>query len=122
MRMRSRADIDPIVISQSNQRNAPFPLQEITYGDASKTLNSDDTRSHSTESSQPASGIKISRGRIVKMERKGGRMTLMLSGLLLLLATSVLAQQPGQPPMNSPPQGTPPTFPKRAADTRTDAT
>ena|SRR5215469_11732017 len=34
-----------------------------------------------------------------------------LCGLLLLLATSVLAQQ-GQPPMNSPPYGTPPTFPE----------
>ena len=35
-----------------------------------------------------------------------------LYGLLLLLATSLVAQQQGQPPMNSPPHGTPPTFPE----------
>ena len=39
-------------------------------------------------------------------------MTQTLCGLLLLLAASVLAQQSGQPPMNSPPYGTPPTFPE----------
>jgi hypothetical protein len=35
-----------------------------------------------------------------------------LYGLALLLTTSVLAQQQGQQPRNSPPYGTPPTFPE----------
>jgi len=36
----------------------------------------------------------------------------MLFGLVLLLATSTLAQQQAQPPPTSPPQSTPPTFPE----------
>ena len=38
-----------------------------------------------------------------------------LLGLVLLLTTAVLAQQPGQPPPTAPPQGTPPTFPEDRA-------
>jgi BON domain len=38
-----------------------------------------------------------------------------LRGLVLLLTTAVLAQQPGQPPPTAPPQGTPPTFPEGRA-------
>jgi hypothetical protein len=39
----------------------------------------------------------------------------MVLGLVLLLATATLAQQPGQPPPTSPPKGTPPTFPEKRA-------
>src|SRR5438552_19051343 len=38
-----------------------------------------------------------------------------LCGLVLLLATVALGQQPGQPPATAPPQGTPPTFPEDRA-------
>ena len=36
-------------------------------------------------------------------------------GLVLFVATTVLAQQPGQAPRTTPPQGTPPTFPEDRA-------
>ena len=38
-----------------------------------------------------------------------------LLGLVLFVTTTVLAQQPGQPPATSPPQSTPPTFPEDRA-------
>jgi len=38
-----------------------------------------------------------------------------LLGLVLLLTTAVLAQQPGQPPPTASPRGTPPTFPEGRA-------
>jgi hypothetical protein len=38
-----------------------------------------------------------------------------LFGLVLLLTTAVLAQQPRQSPPTAPPQGTPPTFPEDRA-------
>ena len=40
-----------------------------------------------------------------------------LYALALLLSTSVLAQQQGQPPPTSPPYGTPPTFPREQQQT-----
>src|SRR6266568_2392877 len=39
----------------------------------------------------------------------------LLFGLVLLVATAVLAQRPGQLPPTSPPQSTPPTFPEERA-------
>jgi len=38
-----------------------------------------------------------------------------LFGLVLFVTTTVLAQQPGQPPPTTPPQSTPPTFPEDRA-------
>jgi|SRR5215831_7533929 len=67
------------------------------------------TQLSSTASVSNVRGIK--QAREVTWE-EGGSMQGLLCALVLLLSMSVVAQQQGQPPPNSPPHGTPPTFPE----------